>query len=237
MGRLGNKVALVTGGAMGIGAAHCRELAAHGAKVVLCDVADEAGMLLAKEIGATYMHLDVSKEDEWTSVVEEVVESLGNIDILINNAGIAKSTPIGSAKTEDWDRVIAVNLTGTFFGMRAVAASMKAAGGGVIVNTSSVAGLVGTPGISAYVASKWGVRGMTKSAAMDLGPDNIRVFSIHPGAIDTPMSPAGDREPRGQIITRWGQAEEVAKMMLFLVTDATFSTGSEFVIDGGFTAR
>ena len=114
---------------------------------------------------------------------------------------------------------------------------MKEAGGGVIVNTSSVAGLVGTPGISAYVASKWGVRGMTKSAAMDLGPDNIRVFSIHPGAIDTPMSPAGDRKPGGQIIPRWGHVDEVAKMMMFLVTDATFSTGTEFVIDGGFTAR
>jgi len=237
MGRLDNKVAIVTGGAMGIGAAHCRELAAQGAKVVLCDVADGEGMALAAEIGALYLHLDVSNEEEWTAVVDKVVESLGNVDILINNAGIARSTPIATAKTEDWNLVIAVNLTGTFFGMRAVAASMKAAGGGVIVNTSSVAGLVGTPGISAYVASKWGIRGMTKSAAMDLGPDNIRVFSIHPGAIETPMSPAGDREPRGQIITRWGQPQEVAKMMLFLVTDATFSTGSEFVIDGGFTAR
>ena len=237
MGKVTDKVAIVTGGSMGIGAAHCRELAAEGAHVVICDVADDQGTALAHEIGATYKHLDVSQEDQWAAVVADVVSALGNIDILINNAGIAALTPIATASTSDWDRVIAVNLTGTFFGMRAVAESMKAAGGGVIVNTSSVAGLVGTPGISAYVASKWGVRGMTKSAAMDLGPDNIRVFSIHPGAIDTPMSPAGDRKPGGQIIPRWGQAQEVAKMMLFLVTDATFSTGTEFVIDGGFTAR
>ena len=237
MGKVDGKVAIVTGGAMGIGAAHCRELASEGARVVLCDVNDEHGAEVAREIGATYFHLDVSNEDEWRTVVDQVVSTLGNIDILVNNAGIAAYTPIATGTTEDWNRVIAVNLTGTFFGMRAVAASMKDAGGGVIVNTSSVAGLVGTPGISAYVASKWGVRGMTKSAAMDLGPDNIRVFSIHPGAIDTPMSPAGDRKPGGQIIPRWGQAEEVAKMMMFLVTDATFSTGTEFVIDGGFTAR
>ena len=237
MGKVDGKVAIVTGGAMGIGAAHCRELASEGARVVLCDVNDEHGAEVAREIGATYFHLDVSNEDEWRTVVDQVVSTLGNIDILVNNAGIAAYTPIATGTTEDWNRVIAVNLTGTFFGMRAVAASMKDAGGGVIVNTSSVAGLVGTPGISAYVASKWGVRGMTKSAAMDLGPDNIRVFSIHPGAIDTPMSPAGDRKPGGQIIPRWGQAEEVAKMMMFLVTDATFSTGPEFVIDGGFTAR
>jgi 3alpha(or 20beta)-hydroxysteroid dehydrogenase len=237
MGRVDGKVAIVTGGAMGIGAAHCRALAAEGASVVLCDVADDQGTALAAEIGATYKHLDVSNEAAWAEVVAETVASLGNIDILVNNAGIAALTPIATASTSDWDRVIAVNLTGTFFGMRAVAASMKEAGGGVIVNTSSVAGLVGTPGISAYVASKWGVRGMTKSAAMDLGPDNIRVFSLHPGAIDTPMSPAGDRKPGGQIIARWGQVDEVAKMMMFLVTDATFSTGTEFVIDGGFTAR
>ena len=237
MGRVDGKVAIVTGGAMGIGAAHCRALAEEGAHVVLCDVADEQGAALAAEIGATYKHLDVSSEHEWADVVAETISALGNIDILVNNAGIATYTPIATGSTDDWNRVIAVNLTGTFFGMRAVAASMKEAGGGVIVNTSSVAGLVGTPGISAYVASKWGVRGMTKSAAMDLGPDNIRVFSIHPGAIDTPMSPAGDRKPGGQIIPRWGRVDEVAKMMMFLVTDATFSTGTEFVIDGGFTAR
>lgn len=222
---------------MGIGEAHCRLLTDEGAKVVICDVSDDIGNALADEIGATYLHLDVSDEDNWTAVVDEVMSTLGNIDILVNNAGIAASTPIATAATADWDRVIAVNLTGTFFGMRAVAASMKAAGGGVIVNTSSVAGLVGTAGISAYVASKWGVRGLTKSAALDLGPDNIRVFSIHPGAIDTPMNTAGDRPVHAQIINRWGQPEEMAKGMLYLVADATYSTGTELVMDGGFTVR
>jgi len=231
------KIAIVTGGAMGIGEAHSRLLAEEGAQVVICDVADELGNALADELGVTSMHLDVSDEQNWAQVVDEVTSTLGNIEILINNAGIAASTPIATASTADWDRVIAVNLTGTFFGMRAVAASMKEAGGGVIVNTSSVAGLVGTAGISAYVASKWGVRGLTKSAAMDLGPDNIRVFSIHPGAIETPMNPAGDRQPGGQIIKRWGQPEEMARGMLYLVKDATFSTGTELVMDGGFTAR
>lgn len=231
------QVAIVTGGASGIGDATCRLLAQEGAKVVIADVADDRGAALAAAIGATYAHLDVADEENWARVVESVTADLGEISILVNNAGIAASTPIATASTADWDRVIAVNLTGTFFGMRAVAASMKAAGGGAIINTSSVAGLVGTAGISAYVASKWGVRGLTKSAAMDLGPDNIRVVSVHPGAIDTPMSPAGDRKPGGQIIPRWGQPEEVARMILFLASDATFSTGTEFVVDGGFTAR
>lgn len=231
------KIAIVTGGAMGIGEAHCRLLADEGANVVICDISDDVGNALADEIGATYLHLDVSDEENWTRVVDEVTNTLGNIDILVNNAGIGASTPIATASTADWDRVIAVNLTGTFFGMRAVAASMKAAGGGAIVNTSSVAGLVGTGGISAYAASKWGVRGLTKSAAIDLGPDNIRVFSIHPGAIDTPMNPAGDRKAGGQIIQRWGQADEMARGMLYLVADATFSTGTELIMDGGFTTR
>jgi 3alpha(or 20beta)-hydroxysteroid dehydrogenase len=237
MSRVTGQVAIVTGGASGIGAATCRLLAQEGAQVVIADVDDERGAALAASIGATYAHLDVADEHNWARVVDSVTSDLGEISILVNNAGIAASTPIATATTADWDRVIAVNLTGTFFGMRAVAASMKAAGGGAIINTSSVAGLVGTPGISAYVASKWGVRGLTKSAAMDLGPDNIRVVSVHPGAIDTPMSPAGDRKPGGQIIPRWGQADEVARMIVFLAADATFSTGTEFVIDGGFTAR
>ncbi|MDD2857966.1 MAG: SDR family oxidoreductase [Candidatus Nanopelagicales bacterium] len=231
------RVAIITGGASGIGEATARLLASEGALVVIADVDDDRGSALAASIGATYAHLDVADEDNWARMVASVVAELGDISILVNNAGVAASTPIATASTADWNRVIAVNLTGTFFGMRAVAASMKAAGGGAIINTSSVAGLVGTPGISAYVASKWGIRGLTKSAAMDLGPDNIRVLSVHPGAIDTPMSPAGDRKPGGQIIPRWGQPEEVARMILFLAADATFSTGSEFVIDGGFTAR
>jgi len=239
MGRVDGKVAIVTGGALGIGEAHARLLAQEGAHVVICDILDEPGQALAKEIGAVFMHLDVSQEEQWAQAVSAIEQSSGPIDILVNNAGIAAMTPVATASTQDWDRVIAVNLTGTFFGIRAVAASMKRAGGGVIVNTSSVAGLVGNRNLSAYVASKWGVRGLTKSAAIDLGPDNIRVFSLHPGAIETPMTAGrgGGRSIEAQPIPRVGMPEEVARMMLFLVTDATYSTGNEFIVDGGFTIK
>jgi 3alpha(or 20beta)-hydroxysteroid dehydrogenase len=236
MGKLDGRVALITGGSRGIGAAHARLMAAEGATVVIADVLDDEGSALASEIGGTYHRLDVTDESAWASVVKAVHDEHGGISILVNNAGVVGFSPIATASTEEWNRVIAINLTGVFFGMRAVVDSMTAAGGGVIINISSTAGLQGYSNLSAYVASKWGVRGLTKSAALDLGQHGIRVVSVHPGPIRTPMTDGfGDEMTAAQAIPRFGEPDEVAKLSLFLAADATYSTGTEFVIDGGAT--
>lgn len=237
MGKLDGKVAIVTGGAQGMGAADSIILAAEGAKVVVCDVLDDLGVAVAAQIGGDYRHLDVTDEQNWAAVVTDVEQSHGSIGILINNAGVVGFTPVATTELEEWNRVIGINLTGVFLGIRAVAASMKTGGGGVIVNISSTAGLVGYPNLAAYVASKWGVRGLTKSAALELGQANIRVVSIHPGGIRTPMTAGIELSGMfaSQPIPRIGEPEEVAKLVLYLVADATYSTGTEFVIDGGLT--
>lgn len=236
MGKLDGRVALITGGARGMGAAHARLMASEGATVVVADVLDDEGAALAQEVGGVYHRLDVTDESAWASVVSAVHSEQGAISILINNAGVVGFSPIATATTEEWNRVIGINLTGTFFGMRAVVESMTSASGGVIINISSTAGLQGYSNLSAYVASKWGVRGLTKSAALDLGQQGIRVVSIHPGPIRTPMTDGfGDEMTKTQAIPRFGEPEEVAKLALFLAADATYSTGTEFVIDGGAT--
>ncbi|GAA1703199.1 glucose 1-dehydrogenase [Microcella alkalica] len=236
MGKLDGRVALITGGARGMGAAHARLMVEEGATVVITDVLDDEGAALAEEIGAVYHRLDVTDEDAWASVVSSVHAEQGAISILINNAGVVGFSPIATATTEEWNRVIGINLTGTFFGMRAVIESMSSAGDGVIINISSTAGIQGYSNLSAYVASKWGVRGLTKSAALDLGHRGIRVVSIHPGPIRTPMTDGfGDEMTQSQPIARFGESEEVAKLALFLAADATYSTGTEFIIDGGAT--
>jgi 3alpha(or 20beta)-hydroxysteroid dehydrogenase len=235
MGKLDGKVALVTGGAKGMGASHCAALAAEGASVVVCDVLDELGAAVAKEIGGIYLHLDVTSEGDWTAAVAAAEKEFGPIDILINNAGVVGLGRVDTTELVEWNRIIGINLTGTFLGIRYCAESMKKAGSGVIVNISSTAGLVGYCDMSAYVASKWGVRGLTKSAALDLGRFNIRVVSIHPGIVETDMASGLAISFKRQAIPRIGQSEEVAKLMLYLVSDATYSTGSEFVVDGGQT--
>ena len=238
MGKLDGRVALITGGARGMGAAHARLMASEGATIAVTDVLDDEGTALADEIGGSYHHLDVTDEDSWRTVVSEVHEKHGPISILINNAGVVGFSPIATAETDEWNRVIAINLTGTFFGMRAVTQSMTEAGGGAMINISSTAGLQGYSNLSAYVASKWGVRGLTKAAALDLGQHGIRVVSIHPGPIRTAMTDGMDDSGMtdSQAIPRFGEPEEVAKLALFLAADATYSTGTEFVIDGGATA-
>lgn len=235
MGKLDGKVALVTGGAKGMGASHCAALAAEGASVVVCDVLDELGSAVAKEIGGIYLHLDVTSEGDWTAAVAATQKAYGPIDILINNAGVVGLGRVDTTELDEWNRIIGINLTGTFLGIHQCAESMKRAGSGVIVNISSTAGLVGYCDMSAYVASKWGVRGLTKSAALDLGRFNIRVVSIHPGIVETDMASGLAISFKRQAIPRIGQSEEVAKLMLYLVSDATYSTGSEFVVDGGQT--
>lgn len=235
MGKLDGKVALITGGSRGIGAEDARVLAAEGAKIVVCDILDTDGESLAQEIGGAYHHLDVTDENQWQAAIAFAEKTFGPVDILINNAGVVGFTPLDTCELTEWNRVIDINLTGTFLGIRYVADSMKRAGGGVIVNMSSTAGLMGYSQLGAYVASKWGVRGLTKSAALDLAKYNIRVVSVHPGPIETPMTAGIDVGFSRRPIPRIGQPSEVAAMILFLVSDATFSTGTEFVLDGGAT--
>jgi len=243
MERLAGKVALISGGARGQGEAEARLFAAEGAKVVIADVLDEAGEKVASEIGAAarYAHLDVTREEDWARVVAESVEAFGRLDVLINNAGIVRTGMIEQQSLEDYMAVVNVNQVGVFLGIRAAIDAMRTSGGGSIVNISSNAGLEGVEGVVGYVASKWAVRGMTKTAAIELGQYGIRVNSVHPGGVDTPML-GGDELGHmaeaspfdSQPIPRISQPEEIARLVLFLASDeSSYSTGSEFVADGG----
>ena len=247
-GRLDGKVALITGGAGGQGEAESRTFVAEGARVAIADIADDAGKALADELGdaAAFLHLDVTSEEDWAAAVEAVGTQFGRLDVLVNNAGILRFSPLAETTLEDYRRVIDVNQVGTFLGMRAVIEAMKAAGGGSIVNISSIEGFFGGPFLVAYTASKFAVRGMTKVAAVELGQHGIRVNSIHPGAVKTNM--VGDIQgvdmskmegflspavPVGRLAT----AEDVANLCLFLASDeSAYCSGSEFVIDGGVGA-
>jgi 3alpha(or 20beta)-hydroxysteroid dehydrogenase len=229
-------VSIVTGAARGMGADYVRGLVTAGSRVVATDLLDDLGEALAEELGESvmYRHLDVVDGDAWSAVVEEAESTWGPVGVLVNNAGIVMFGPIESLTPDDWQRTIDINLTGVFLGMHAVVPSMKRAGGGSIVNISSTAGLQGYANLGAYVASKWGVRGLTKTAAIELGPDNIRVNSIHPGPIRTPMTDGLNLDMlASQPIPRIGECEEVTAMLLFILQGATYSTGHEFVIDGG----
>lgn len=236
MGRVQDKVAIITGGARGIGAAHARILIAEGAKVVIGDLLDAQGAALATELGANaaYVHLDVTKVDDWQAAVAFAVKTFGGLNILINNAGIASAAPITEFKLEVWHKTLDINLTGTFLGLQTAIPAMSK--GGSIINISSVEGLRGSAGLHAYVASKFAVRGLTKSVALEVAHLGIRVNSIHPGLIETDMTkniPASALQiPMG----RSAKPDEVAKLMLFLASDeSSYSTGAEFVIDGGLT--
>ena len=236
MGRLDNKVALITGGSSGIGAASARMLVAEGAKVLLGDVRDDDGKALADELGdaARYVHLDVTSPQEWADAVEHCVQEFGTLNVLFNNAGIANGAAINRFKLEKWQQIIDVNLTGPFLGIRAATDVMIAANGGSIINTSSIEGLRGTPWAHGYVASKWGLRGLTKSVAMELAPHGIRVNSLHPGLIRTPITEGIPDDLIPIPLGRPGQPKDVASFVLFLASDeSAFATGSEFVMDGG----
>jgi 3alpha(or 20beta)-hydroxysteroid dehydrogenase len=247
VGRLDDKVAIISGGARGQGAAEGRLFASEGARVVLTDILDDEGKQTASDIGdaATYLHHDVTDEQAWTEVVAATLDEHGQIDVLVNNAGIFKILPMAMTDLAVWDQVIAINQTGVFLGMKSVTAAMVGAGRGSIINISSVAGLQGSPGTIAYSASKWAVRGMTKVAAKELGPFGVRVNSIHPGIIQTPMLEEFaifgdditqrllDNIPLGTL----AEADDVARLALYLASDeSAYSTGAEFVVDGGMTA-
>jgi 3alpha(or 20beta)-hydroxysteroid dehydrogenase len=227
---------LVTGGARGIGAATARELAGAGAKVMITDVLEEEGKALAAELGANaaWRRLDVTDSADWQAAVDEAERAFGKLNAIFNNAGIVSFGTVDECSPDEFARVIDINLKGIFLGINVGSAALKRAGGGVIVNTSSTAGLQGYGGLAAYVASKWGVRGLTKAAALDLAPFKIRVLSVHPGPIRTPMTAGmGDTTVAAQPMPRFGEPEEVARMVRFMMCEASFSTGCEFVVDGG----
>ena len=245
MGRLDGRVALITGGARGQGAAEAKLFTGEGAAVVLTDMRDDEGNAAAAACGGLYLHHDVSNPQEWEAVVREVSERHGRIDVLVNNAGIFLPGRLWDTTLDVWNRVIAVNQTSVFLGMQAVAKVMGEQRSGSIINISSVAGMRGGAGSFPYTASKWAVRGMTKTAARDLARFGIRVNSIHPGPIETPMlheipgvdARGSDSVLPGVALRRLGEAEEVAKLALFLASDdSSYCTGAEFVVDGGYTA-
>jgi len=242
MGVLDGRVALVTGAGSGTGqgAAEARRFVAEGGRVILTDIADEQGAATAAELGdrALYLRHDVTREDEWEAVVGETVERFGRLDVLVNNAGVWLDKGLLDTRPCEFRRVVEVNQVGVFLGMRAAAPAMRAAGGGSIVNISSTAGLRGTGMPHAYAASKWAVRGMTKAAAAELAPDRIRVNSVHPGFIDTPMISGGHSDLAARVpLGRLGTPEEVADLVLFLAADASgYVSGAEIAIDGAVTA-
>jgi len=248
MGVLDGKVALISGAARGQGEAEARRFAAEGAMVVLGDVLD-AGAEVAEDIGkaARYVHLDVTREDDWSRAVDAALGDFGTIDVLVNNAGTARRTPIIGGSVDDYLAVVMVNQVGVYLGMRAVAPVMQRSGGGSIVNISSIDGIVAMPWVSAYVASKFAVRGMTKVAALELAEHGIRCNSVHPGYIDTALlRGGGDTGFRGVDLDavaasvpakRVGTVDDVTEVVLFLAADASrYCSGSEIVVDGGLIA-
>lgn len=240
MGRVEGKVAIITGGARGMGASHARLLVREGARVVVADLLDEEGEALATELGdhATYIHLDVTRPDEWDRAVAQATDTFGSLSVLVNNAGIANGAPLHEFSDAMWNAIIAINLSGVFYGMRAAAPALTATGNASIVNISSVKGLRGSPGLHGYVAAKFGVRGLTKSAAAELAAAGTRVNSIHRGLIQTPMTTGIDASQLQIPLGRAATPEEVSNLVLFLASDeSSYSTGSEFVIDGGLTSH
>lgn len=239
MGKLDGKVAIITGAAPGMGAAHARLFVAEGAKVVLADVLTEQGERVAAELGeaARFVPLDVRDRDQWAVVVETAAREFGRVDILVNNAGIFRREPIETHSHELWDEVIGVNLTGVWNGTKAVIDEMRKAGGGSIINISSTAGITGYAYLPAYSASKWALRGLTKATALDLGGFGIRANTVHPGFVRTPMTEELGDNTANVALHRQAQDTELSPLVVFLASDdSAFATGGEFIADGGESA-
>ncbi|RBO93741.1 glucose 1-dehydrogenase [Nocardia puris] len=243
MGRVSDRTVLITGGARGMGAAFARRLVEEGASVVIADVLAEEGAAVAAELGerARFEPLDVTDEAAWQAVVERAESAFGPVSGLVNNAGIVHVDPIEKLSEADYRKVIDVNQVGVFLGMKAVLPSMRRAGGGSIVNISSIGGIIAFSGILGYVASKWAVRGMTKAAAQEFGADGVRVNSVHPGVVATDMTATSERSQgmvHDQPLPRAATARELADLVLFLISaESGYCTGAEFVADGGYTTR
>lgn len=244
MGRLENKVAIITGAAQGMGAAHAQRFVEEGAKVVLTDLNEEKGQALADELGENviFVKQNVTSEEDWKTVVAKAEEAFGPVNILVNNAGISVNKSIMDMSLEEYRRIVDINQVSVFLGMRTVVPSMEKAGNGSIVNISSMNGLVA--GAIGYTDTKFAVRGMTKAAAIELSHRGIRVNSVHPGVIETPMIQQADAKDvikefaKFIPLKRVAQPEEVSNLVLYLASDeSSYSTGSEFVIDGGLTAQ
>ena len=251
MGRLSGEIAIISGGARGLGRAIAEAFVNEGAKVCIGDVRIGLAREVAGELGksALAIDLDVTDEQSWLSAISEAETAFGSVTVLVNNAGLAEGAPIAETTLESYRRVTEVNQTGVFLGMKSVIPSMKRSGHGSIINMSSIDGLVGSPRIISYIASKWAVRGMTKAVAMEMGPFSIRVNSIHPGHVVTELGlPDGveagaissmveEHTARHAPMQRTGTPEEIAAMAVFLASaESSYCTGAEFVVDGGFTA-
>jgi 3alpha(or 20beta)-hydroxysteroid dehydrogenase len=247
MPRLEGKTAIVTGSARGIGEATARRFVAEGANVVVSDILHDRGEAVAAELGpaAVYAPLDVAEESQWKTAVALAHERFGALDVLVNNAAVAPAAAIENVSLEEWEWVIRVNQTGVFLGIRAAAPAMRAVGGGSIINVSTAGSFAGTPGVAAYGASKWAVRSLTKTAALELGADGIRVNCVSTGSIRTPMlKDAGWNDPEQLEATakllplgRIGNVEDVTGFMVYLASDESdYCTGTDFVIDGGSLA-
>lgn len=246
MGRLDGKVALITGGARGMGKSHARHFVAEGAQVVISDVLDDNGSFVAEKLGADvcrFVHHDVTSEEDWSAAVAATLSAFGRLDVLVNNAGVLVHAPIAEMSLDQFRQVVDVNLVGCWLGVRQVIAPMTEAGGGSIINISSIEGLTGAAGLSAYSASKFGIRGITKAAAQELGKFGIRVNSVHPGGVITAMAIAAgqsfanvDAEAfvKAMPIPRFAEPIEISRLVAFLASDeSSYSTGSEFTADGG----
>jgi 3alpha(or 20beta)-hydroxysteroid dehydrogenase len=246
MGRLDGKVALITGGARGMGKSHVRHFVAEGARVVFGDIRDDAGGAVAEALGphcCRYVHHDVTSQADWQAAVTAAVDGFGRLDVLVNNAGVLQFGTIADMPLADFRRILEVNAVGCWLGMKAAIEPMTAAGGGSIVNISSIEGFTGAAGLSAYTASKFAIRGMTKAAASELGRLGIRVNSVHPGGVLTKMiieaagtfdHVDGDAFLKSMPISRFGEPIEISRLVAYLASDeSSYSTGSEFIADGG----
>ncbi|MGX9134244.1 glucose 1-dehydrogenase [Rummeliibacillus sp. JY-2-4R] len=243
MARLEGKIAIITGAAQGMGAAHARKFIAEGAKVVLTDLNEEKGHALAEELGenALFVKQNVTKIEDWKNVVIQAEKSFGSVNVLVNNAGITMAKSILETTEEEYRRIVDINQVSVFLGMKTVIPSMQKAGSGSIVNISSINGIVG--GAIGYTDTKFAVRGMTKAAAIECANYGIRVNSVHPGVIATPMVVQEDTKAAVEEfakhipVKRVAQPEEVTNMVLYLASDeSSYSTGSEYIVDGGLTA-
>ena len=242
-GRISGKIALITGGARGQGRQEAERFAAEGATVYITDVLDDVGAAAADELGdaVTFLHHDVTSEDDWAAVIAGIIEQHGRIEILVNNAGIFSMTAALDTSIEAWNQMVAINQTGVFLGIRDVGRVMCEQGSGSIINISSIAGLAGVGRDHAYAATKWAVRGMSKSAAIEFAAHGVRVNSVHPGIIDTDMLRefGGNLERITESIPmgRTASADEVANVVLFLASEeASYCSGHEFVVDGAMNA-